>query len=130
MKRYLGIDWGEKRIGLALADSENNIATPFKTVSSVSGLMEIIKEEGIDRLVLGQPRKMLSRKIENPAFEKFVYILKNRLKEEKVEIFFVDESLSSLQADSFAFSGIKSDRDSVSAMIILQSYLDENYDKN
>ncbi len=130
MKKYLGIDWGAKRIGLALADSENNIATPFKTVSSLSDLVAVIMEEGIDRLVIGQPRKMISRKLESPPFEKFVEILKNKVKNKKVEIFFADESLSSLQADSFAFSGLKSDRDSVSAMIILQSYLDENYDKN
>jgi putative holliday junction resolvase len=130
MKKYLGIDWGEKRIGLALADSENNIATPFKTVFNVSELIEIIDKEEINSLVLGQPRKMLSWKVENPSFDKFVEILKSKLKNKKVDIFFVDERLSSLQADSFDFSGLKSDRDSVSAMIILQSYLDKNYVEN
>ena len=33
-KIYLGVDWGEKRIGLSLADSITKLATPFKTVGS------------------------------------------------------------------------------------------------
>jgi len=56
-KRYLGIDWGEKRIGLALADSETSLALPLTTVSGLAGVLAAIKEEGIDEIVLGSPRK-------------------------------------------------------------------------
>ncbi len=131
MKNYLGIDWGEKRIGLALADSDNNIATPFKTIENISKLLEIIKEEEINELVVGLPKKMSGEQADNIKFMKFVEILKKRLVDKKVKINFIDERLSSVQADSLTFKGIKQlGRDSLSAMIILQSFLDRNYDKN
>ena len=131
MKNYLGIDWGEKRIGLALADSDNNIATPFKTIENISKLLEIIKEEEINELVVGLPKKMSGEQADNVKFMKFVEILKKRLVDKKVKINFIDERLSSVQADSLTFKGIKQlGRDSLSAMIILQSFLDRNYDKN
>lgn len=131
MKNYLGIDWGEKRIGLALADSDNNIATPFKTIENISKLLEIIKEEEINELVVGLPKKMSGEQADNIKFMKFVEILKKRLVDKKVKINFIDERLSSVQADSLTFKGVKQlGRDSLSAMIILQSFLDRNYDKN
>jgi putative Holliday junction resolvase len=131
MKNYLGIDWGEKRIGLAIADSENNIATPFKTIENISELVEIIKEEEINELVIGLPKKMSGEKADNVKFIKFVEILKEKLVERKTKINFIDERLSSVQADTLTVKGIKQQgRDSLSAMIILQSFLDRNYDKN
>ena len=131
MKNYLGIDWGEKRIGLAIADSENNIATPFKTIENISKLLEIIKEEEINELVIGLPKKMSGDKTDNVKFMKFVEILKEKLIEKKIKINFIDERLSSVQADTLTVKGIKQQgRDSLSAMIILQVFLDRNYDKN
>ncbi|MCX6798380.1 MAG: Holliday junction resolvase RuvX [Candidatus Falkowbacteria bacterium] len=35
-KKYLGIDWGTKRIGLALADEETSLALPYKTVANLN----------------------------------------------------------------------------------------------
>jgi len=131
MKNYLGIDWGEKRIGLAIADNENNIATPFKTIENISKLLEIIKEEEINELVIGLPKKMSGDKTDNVKFMKFVEILKEKLIEKKIKINFIDERLSSVQADTLTVKGIKQQgRDSLSAMIILQVFLDRNYDKN
>jgi len=131
MKNYLGIDWGEKRIGLAIADNENNIATPFKTIENISKLLEIIKEEEINELVIGLPKKMSGEEADNIKFMKFVEILKEKLIEKKIKINFIDERLSSVQADTLTVKGIKQQgRDSLSAMIILQVFLDRNYDKN
>ncbi len=58
--RYLGIDWGEKRIGLALGDSETGVATPFEVAGGVDEVVHIIKEEGIDVAVVGKPLRMAS----------------------------------------------------------------------
>ena len=124
IKRYLGLDWGEKRIGLAMADSENRVALAFKTISNFQELLKIIKEEKIDFLVLGQPKKMSGAKADHPLFLKFVDLIRR----EELPFFLVDERLSSVQADSFRVKKLKFDRDSLSAMIILQSYLDKNYD--
>ena len=125
MKKYLGVDWGKKRIGLSLADSETKIATPFGVIDSVSGLFQVAKNEGVDFLVVGSPIKLAGEN-NNPDFEKFLKIIKDRATDLGLKIFLIDERLSSVYADSLRDreSKTKQDRDAVSAMIILQSYLD------
>jgi putative Holliday junction resolvase len=125
---YLGVDWGEKRIGLALADSENKIATPFKTIKNISELVKIILEEDINSVVIGLPKKMSTGIIENSNFSKFIKILRTRLVDKNISLEFMDERLSSVQADTLKVKEVKYERDSISAMIILQSYLDKKYD--
>lgn len=125
---YLGIDWGEKRIGLALADNENKIATPFKTIENISELVKIVLEENINSVVIGLPKKMSTGIIESPNFSKFIRILRERLVDKNISFEFIDERLSSVQADTLKVREVKYERDSVSAMIILQSYLDKKYD--
>jgi putative holliday junction resolvase len=126
MRRYLGIDWGERRIGLALADGENMISTPFKTVNDIKSLILVIKEENINTLIIGQPKSMKDSKIVNPKYLKFLEVLKNRIEGLNLDIFFIDERLTSLEADSIMNKKMNNNRDSLAAMIILQSYLDKN----
>lgn len=123
-QKYLGIDWGEKRIGLALADEETCLALPFKTVSSLSELLEVILEEEIDEIIIGSPIKMNGDAANNPSWLNFVEQLKEKSGK---KLNFLDERLSSLAAD--ALSGGKKDkaeRDEIAASIILQDYLDRN----
>lgn len=127
MINYLGVDWGEKRIGLSLANDENFLATPFKVVKSVSELLNIIEKEKINSLVIGLPRKMKTGEMDNVKFKNFIIVLEKGLLNKKVEINFIDERLSSIQADSLRVSNFKLNRDCVAAMIILQTYLDKNY---
>jgi putative Holliday junction resolvase len=55
-KKYLGIDYGARRIGLAMADDEVRIASPRSTVDSAE-LIRIIEREGpFDQVVVGLPR--------------------------------------------------------------------------
>ncbi|MGI6374095.1 MAG: Holliday junction resolvase RuvX [Patescibacteria group bacterium] len=124
MKKYLGVDWGEKRIGLAIANSELKMALPFKTISSLAELLTLIETEEIDELILGQPIKLSGQAADNPQWLEFVKKL-NQLSQVKVRL--VDERLSSLAADAL-FSGLKEQapRDETAAMIILQNYLDAN----
>lgn len=56
--KYLGIDWGEKRIGLSLGDSENKIAIPFKVVIEIDEILSAVKEEDIDEIIIGEPLAM------------------------------------------------------------------------
>jgi putative holliday junction resolvase len=59
--RALGIDFGEKRIGLAISDPEGRLAVPFGTIerrndrSAVRQIAEIARREGVGRLVVGEP---------------------------------------------------------------------------
>lgn len=65
-KRYLGVDWGEKRIGLALAEEETSLALPFKTAANLQELLTIINSEEITDIVIGSPRKMSGESASNP----------------------------------------------------------------
>lgn len=119
---YLGVDWGEKRIGLALGDNETKMATPFKTVGSLEELVETAREEQADVLLVGQPVKMKGAKEGlSPAFVEFAEKLKELLPDK--EIVFIDERLSSQAADSLPGGNLKASRDEVAAMLMLQEYL-------
>jgi putative holliday junction resolvase len=119
---YLGIDWGEKRIGLAKGDSHVKLALPLMTVSSLKEILQIIKDEKIDCIVLGWPRKMNGGKEIDFRWQNFANILKEKV---YIPVILQDERLSSLAAD--ALSGRPRDkvsRDVLAAVLILQSYLD------
>ena len=121
LKKYLGIDWGEKRIGLATADSETEIALPLKTVATLQEVLDAIASEGISDIVVGRPKKMGGEEADNPAWKEFVRLLEER-SHKPVEFF--DERLSSLAADALPGGEAKAERDEVAATIILQDYLD------
>ncbi len=121
-RKYLGIDWGEKRLGLATADSEINLALPFKTVATLAEVLNIIIEEEIDIIILGHPRKMSGVASDNPGWQHFYEQLKLR-SGRRVEL--VDERLTSLAADALEGSEEqKAGRDEIAASLILQDYLD------
>ncbi|MFA5109446.1 MAG: Holliday junction resolvase RuvX [Patescibacteria group bacterium] len=124
IKKYLGVDWGEKRIGLATADSEVSLALPLKTVGSLAEVLNVIKEEETDIIVLGSPKKMSGEAADNPLWLDFVKQLRE-LSGKRVEL--VDERLSSLAADALAGEEAeKAGRDEIAATLILQDYLDCN----
>jgi putative Holliday junction resolvase len=120
--RYLGIDYGEKRIGLAMGDSESKIAIPFTVVANLAEVVKVIKEEEIDEIVIGLPLTMRSEAgLMKDEVDRFVGRLKAEVNLPIVEI---DERLSSKSADKLLGGRDKSRRDAVAAMVILQTYLD------
>lgn len=124
LRRFLGVDWGEKRIGLALADSETEIALPLITVGTLAELLAVIEKEGVTDIVVGRPGKMSGAAADNPAWKEFVRLLEERAGR---PVAFFDERLSSLAADALAGEDKeKAKRDEVAATIILQDYLDRN----
>lgn len=125
-KIYLGVDWGEKRIGLALADGETKIATPFKTAANVDEVAETVKDEAVDLVVIGKPWRIRNYelRIKNKKYDRFIKDLKDKI---TVPIELVDERLSSKAADALiGDKKTKAGRDEIAAMIILQNYLDQN----
>lgn len=118
-EQCLGIDWGEKRIGLALGNSEVKIASPFGVVNSLDELKEVIVTEKIEHLVIGEP---VNDKM-NDNFLKFIEDLKASI---NLPLDLVDERFSSQAADSLDRNARKEgNRDAMAAMIILQSYFDK-----
>ncbi len=124
--KLLGVDWGEKRLGLALADSEVGLATPLGVAGSLGELLNILVAEGIDIIVLGEPQKMRGKTSDiNPRFKEFLALLRQKV---AAPVVLIDERLSSLQADALVGTKkTKAPRDAVAAMIILQTYLDQKY---
>jgi len=124
-KIYLGVDWGEVRIGLALGDSETKIATPFRTVANVDEVAHAAASEGIDVIIVGKPTSITNYelRITNEKYNNFLRDLKNKI---TVPVELVDERLSSKAADALAGDKkTKASRDEIAAMLILQSYLDK-----
>jgi putative holliday junction resolvase len=121
-RQYLGIDWGEKRIGLALADGETKMALPLGTVSNLKELLKVIKEENITAIIIGLPQKMSGEEADNKGFLNFLKELKEK---SEIEVIAIDERLSSKAADAlFGGKKDKAQRDEIAATLILQSYLD------
>ena len=128
MSKILGIDYGSKRIGLALGDEEHRMALPFDVVENKEGvigeLRRLVDSEDIYRMVVGIPLG-LKGKMTKKTFEvqKFVDLLERNF---NMPIIIEDERFSSKMADSlFKEYKQKYDRDAVAAMVILQGYLDK-----
>ena len=135
MGRALGIDFGTKRVGLALSDRSNIIASPYRTLNYVSEmdlitqLETVVSENDIEILVLGLPMNM---KGEDTVQTKKVRNFKEILSTLQIPIVFEDERLSSVSAiNSLILQNIKTGHnkpeiDKTAAAIILQQYLDKN----
>lgn len=123
----LGIDFGTKFIGLAVAD-EIGIARPIPAIrvdgTEFDKLIDVIEDNLITKLVAGMPRNMhgLTTK-ESERIEQVVARLKSRLNQ---DIVFQDESLTSVKSKDLmqGTEYTKEEVDSLSAALILQDYLD------
>ena len=135
MGRALGIDFGTKRVGLALSDRSNIIASPYRNLNYVSEkdlitqLETIISKNDIEILVLGLPINM---KAEDTAQTMKVRNFKEILSTLRIPIVYEDERLSSVSAiNSLMLQNVKTGHnkpeiDKTAAAIILQQYLDKN----
>ncbi len=116
----LGIDYGKKRIGLAWVQEGLDVVLPYGVVENIDELVKLIKEEKINKLVVGLPVGLDGGENENTKrVREFADKLKNNT---GLAVEFEDERFSSAQADSM---GGDVSRDEKAAMVILQSYLDK-----
>jgi putative Holliday junction resolvase len=127
-EKLLGVDYGDKKVGLAMADLETKIATPYKILTNDKNLFEVIKDicqnENISKIVIGVPTGLQG--IKSKQYEKVINFISKLKSEIKLPLEQQDENLTSLYAKNLLqeTKGRKED-DAVAAMIILQSYLDE-----
>ncbi|WLD46925.1 Holliday junction resolvase RuvX [Candidatus Nanosynbacter lyticus] len=128
-KNFLALDVGEKRIGLAMADSQVRIAVPFGWVANderaMKELAEIMLRHDISLVVVGYPRNQSGEPTQQTEF---VVDFVRRLGQLDIdaEIAYQDESLTSVQAEQRLAGKIKDkgDIDAEAASIILQDYLE------
>lgn len=127
---YLGVDWGKSKLGLALGSDETKIASPIMILSFnsykevVSKLKEIIIEEKIEKVIVGEPVTLAGDETKSDDYKKFIKLLG---KIENIEIDFEDERLSTKLAEKLnrEFKGYKKvGDDDMAAAAILQTYFD------
>lgn len=131
MSKYLGVDWGDKKIGLAMSDKLGITARLYKTITSNKReLINIINSEDIDIIVFGMPRKMdgslgdQAKKVEN-----FAEDLKKSI---KAKVIYEDETNTTrLVKSQMIKEGLHPEKnknliDQKSAQLILEGYLNEN----
>ena len=122
-KKFLGIDYGLKHIGVAISDPSNIISVPYSTFTEeeiLINICKIIKDENVYGLIIGKPYHLdgsVSEMVQN--VEKFSQKLEKIISE---PILFIDERLSSKGYKS----GKKTSKDSIhekSACLILDDFL-------
>ncbi len=133
MKRALGIDPGDARIGLAISDELGMLAHPLETILVKSGdpierIAAIVERDKIGIIILGMPRNMNGTY--GPAAEKTKTFAEKLKAKVACEIKFWDERLTSVAAQKSLHEtgrNVKQSRsviDQVAAQMILQGWLD------
>ncbi len=131
--RTLGLDVGDRRIGVAISDPDGRIAVPLATHQRRGGndaaaLADIARREEVARIVVGLPLSLDGT--HGPQAETATAFAEQLRRASGVEVVLLDERLSSREADHhLRASGkrgkdAKAQRDSIAATIILQAYLD------
>lgn len=131
-RNLLALDVGEKRIGMAMADTAVRIAVPFgwleHTETILTDLAEVLLRHEIDVIVVGYPRNQSGESTKQTAYvEEFVKTIAEL--DIDAEIVYQDESLTSVQAEARLGTRIKNkgEIDAEAASIILQDYLEAQY---
>ena len=134
MERIMGLDIGDKTIGVAVSDPMLITAQGLKTIKrentkkDIEEIVNLVKEYNVTKIVIGLPKNM--NNTIGPQGEK-VLSFANKLKDKvNVEIHFQDERLTTVAAEKTLIEGNMSRKrrkkviDMVAATYILQTYLD------
>jgi putative pre-16S rRNA nuclease len=140
MSKIMAIDYGDKRIGLAMTDEMKTMAFPYKTIEagknivhSVEKLAEIISKEPftVEKIIIGLPLMLSGKESDmTKKVREFGLLLEDKV---KIEVEYVDERLTSKAADA-SMRDMKLNRkkrtknlDTISAVFILEAYLARHF---
>ncbi len=132
MQSVLGLDIGEKRIGVAIAEPPIFIAHPIDTINALEEaseqLAKIIKDRDVEKIVIGFPRNLSG---DETAQSLVVQELTKKLNiPDSIEVVWQDESLTSVKAEEELKARgkpfEKGDVDALAATYILEDYLRES----
>tara|TARA_B100001996_G_scaffold367743_1_gene339664 strand:+ start:106 stop:522 length:417 start_codon:yes stop_codon:yes gene_type:complete len=130
--KFLGIDYGKKRIGLSITDDNKIISSPLDTVSTVdifNFLDNFLQKEDIELIVIGMPKRLDNT---DNLISKEIHIFSKKItKKFQIPIRFVDERYTSKIASTIIINSHlkkmkrrdKTIVDKVSASLILETYL-------
>jgi len=136
--RYLAIDYGTKRTGLAICDAAETIASPLAVIQGQKELLkkiaDVVKAENVEAVVLGLPLNMNgSEGFQTKLVLRFAEQLKDHL---DIPIHFQDERLSSFSAEEklasskFTRGKRRKRLDAIAAAEILEAFLEQKRPKN
>lgn len=125
--RYLGIDYGTQRIGVALSDSEGRIAFPKKVIPNrgearfTEDIKSIVKEENVSEIIVGLPVSLDGRETKiMQEVRRFAQILGRAV---ELPVYLENEMLTTHMVEQ---AGVEKEHvDEAAAALILQSYLDK-----
>jgi putative Holliday junction resolvase len=122
--KILAIDYGRAKVGLAVGETETQMAEPVavvKTSQSMVQISRLVKEVDVEKIVIGLPGGILDPEIKRYG--------KQLSKETKLPIDFIDETLSTQDAQKFLLESKKKRKfrqemeDAFAAAIMLEFYL-------
>lgn len=130
--KFICLDVGEKRIGLAAADSATRLAYPVGVIAvdgnEVAEIRKLVLSEGASQLVVGYPRNLRG---EPTRQTELVMAFVDRLQSVGLPVAMQDESLTSVAAEEYLAKRrkpyTKADIDAHAAAIILTDYLEARY---
>lgn len=127
--RYLGIDYGTKRTGVAISDPDGRIAVVKETIETesqndtIARIKEITEQEEIQVIVVGMPINMSGETTQmSEQVERFIAKLRDHV---SIPVQTIDERLTTEMAIKLLHGLKPEDKDQVAAQILLQNFLDE-----
>jgi len=132
--RALGLDIGEKRVGVALSDPSGSVATPLKVIATAEALADarvlqrLVDDYEVELIVVGLPLSLDGT--EGPQARQTRVVAEKLTRGLALKVDYFDERLSSTQAKRAMTDAGVSDKakrgsvDMVAASLFLQSYLD------
>ncbi len=138
--KTIGLDLGEKRIGVAVSDESGRIALPLATLSGdqpaceiIADILNLADQHAAQRIVLGMPTSLSGEA--GPAAQKAAQFARALAAETNIQVITWDERLTTALAEKAMISANVRRRqrrqkiDKVAATLILQSYLDAHADE-
>ena len=133
MSKYIGIDYGQKKIGLSVTDDDKVFAFPLETVKNIDFfdfIFDFVKENNVEKFVVGKPIRMSGKNSDiEVEITKFIKKLQRKFSEIPV-VRFDERFTSKIATKSILLAGAKKKKrlnkeivDKISATIILRDFL-------
>ena len=135
--RILGLDIGNKRIGVAISDALGILASPLLVLEHTSDwkdittILDLVKQNGVERIIVGMPLSLNGSA--GTQAEKVIAFTKQLINKSPVPVVYRDERLTTVTAKNLHNESVKkrhskntrTEYDAMAAAIILQSFLNE-----
>jgi putative Holliday junction resolvase len=128
--KYIGIDFGTKRIGIAISDENATLAFPKKVLENkgdgaIREILELCKKEDVGGILVGKSENLKGE--DNPLMKHINKFVDEWKKQSSIPVYFESEYFSSHQSQHI--QGMNAMTDASAASIILQSFLDKEKSK-